>query len=167
MLDLTGLQVDAFVVALQDGYRRTWGRQNEEYADILRWVGTPNNPFNGAGTLSDYCGFQVVGVMPGFPGQLASYDGKRLVASTWNMNRNPPDASVAATLAPNAAALIAAQAVLGVGAALVLPTSLSLLSQVFEDPEGDHDWGIEAEVDLAASDEAGAAAIRITAVGPH
>jgi MFS transporter, DHA2 family, methylenomycin A resistance protein len=42
--------------------------------------------------------------------------------------------SVAATLAPNAAALIAAQAVLGVGAALVLPTSLSLLSQVFEDP---------------------------------
>jgi MFS transporter, DHA2 family, methylenomycin A resistance protein len=42
--------------------------------------------------------------------------------------------SVAATLAPSAAALIAAQAVLGVGAALVLPTSLSLLSQVFEDP---------------------------------
>src|SRR4051812_126314 len=40
MLDLTGLQVDAFVGALQDGYRRTWGRQNEEYADILRWVGT-------------------------------------------------------------------------------------------------------------------------------
>jgi DHA2 family methylenomycin A resistance protein-like MFS transporter len=42
--------------------------------------------------------------------------------------------SVAATLAPTAAALIGAQAVLGVGAALVLPTSLSLLSQVFEDP---------------------------------
>jgi MFS transporter, DHA2 family, methylenomycin A resistance protein len=42
--------------------------------------------------------------------------------------------SVAATLAPSAAALVAAQAVLGVGAALVLPTSLSLLSQVFEDP---------------------------------
>src|SRR4051812_3845249 len=42
--------------------------------------------------------------------------------------------SVAATLAPTAAALIAAQAVLGVGAALVLPTSLSLLSQVFVNP---------------------------------
>jgi len=42
--------------------------------------------------------------------------------------------SVAATLAPTAAALIGAQALLGVGAALVLPTSLSLLSQVFEDP---------------------------------
>jgi len=42
--------------------------------------------------------------------------------------------SVAATLAPTAAALIGAQAVLGIGAALVLPTSLSLLSQVFEDP---------------------------------
>ena len=39
--------------------------------------------------------------------------------------------------------------------------------QVFEDPEGDHDWGIEATVDLAASDEAGAAAIVVTAVGPH
>ncbi len=39
--------------------------------------------------------------------------------------------------------------------------------QVFEDPEGDHDWGIDAEVDLAASDEIGAASIRITAVGPH
>jgi MFS transporter, DHA2 family, methylenomycin A resistance protein len=42
--------------------------------------------------------------------------------------------SILATLAPTAAALIGAQAVLGVGAALVLPTSLSLLSQVFEDP---------------------------------
>jgi DHA2 family methylenomycin A resistance protein-like MFS transporter len=42
--------------------------------------------------------------------------------------------SVAASLAPTAAALIAAQALLGVGAALVLPTSLSLLSQVFSDP---------------------------------
>ena len=42
--------------------------------------------------------------------------------------------SVAATLAPTATALIAAQALLGVGAALVLPTSLSLLSQVFEVP---------------------------------
>jgi len=42
--------------------------------------------------------------------------------------------SVAASLAPTATALIAAQALLGVGAALVLPTSLSLLSQVFADP---------------------------------
>jgi DHA2 family methylenomycin A resistance protein-like MFS transporter len=42
--------------------------------------------------------------------------------------------SIAATLAPTAAALVAAQAVLGIGAALVLPTSLSLLSQVFADP---------------------------------
>ena len=39
--------------------------------------------------------------------------------------------------------------------------------QVFEDPDGDHDWGIDAEIDLAASDEAGAAAVRVTAVGPH
>jgi hypothetical protein len=39
--------------------------------------------------------------------------------------------------------------------------------QVFEDPAGDHDWGIDATVDLAASDEAGAASVVVTAVGPH
>ncbi|HEX5542623.1 MAG TPA: DUF3516 domain-containing protein [Micromonospora sp.] len=37
--------------------------------------------------------------------------------------------------------------------------------QIFADPAGDHDWGISAEVDLAASDEAGTAVIRITEVG--
>ncbi|MBV9450940.1 MAG: DUF3516 domain-containing protein [Streptosporangiaceae bacterium] len=37
--------------------------------------------------------------------------------------------------------------------------------QIFDDPDGDHDWGIGAVVDLAASDEAGAAVIRITDVG--
>jgi hypothetical protein len=39
--------------------------------------------------------------------------------------------------------------------------------QVFDDPEGDHDWGIAATVDLAASDELGAAAVTLTDVGPH
>ena len=29
------------------------------------------------------------------------------------------------------------------------------------------DWGIAADVDLAASDVQGAAVIRVTAVGPH
>lgn len=38
--------------------------------------------------------------------------------------------------------------------------------QIFDDPEGDRDWGISAEVDLAASDEAGTPVIRITDVGP-
>jgi superfamily II RNA helicase len=38
--------------------------------------------------------------------------------------------------------------------------------QVFDDPEGDHDWGITAEVNLAASDEIGAAAVTVLAVGP-
>jgi superfamily II RNA helicase len=38
--------------------------------------------------------------------------------------------------------------------------------QILEDPAGDHDWGISAEVDLAASDAAGTAVVRITAVGP-
>jgi superfamily II RNA helicase len=37
--------------------------------------------------------------------------------------------------------------------------------QIFDDPAGDHDWGITAVVDLDASDEAGAAVLRITDVG--
>ncbi|MFB2556237.1 DEAD/DEAH box helicase [Herbiconiux liangxiaofengii] len=36
--------------------------------------------------------------------------------------------------------------------------------QIFDDPAGDHDWGISAEVDLAASNEAGTAVVRIRAV---
>nr|MCU0278827.1 DUF3516 domain-containing protein [Candidatus Nanopelagicales bacterium] len=37
--------------------------------------------------------------------------------------------------------------------------------QAFDDPAGDHDWGIRARVDLAASDEQGAAVVRVTQVG--
>ena len=37
--------------------------------------------------------------------------------------------------------------------------------QIFDDPAGDHDWGISASVDLAASDEAGTAVIHVTDVG--
>jgi len=37
--------------------------------------------------------------------------------------------------------------------------------QIFDDPEGDHDWGFSATVDLAASDEAGVAVITVTSVG--
>ena len=40
-----------------------------------------------------------------------------------------------------------------------------VVRQIFDDPVGDHDWGISAEVDLAASDEAGAAVVRVTGVG--
>jgi hypothetical protein len=43
---------------------------------------------------------------------------------------------------------------------------LWLVRQVFDDPDSDHDWGINAEVDLAASDTAGEPVIRVTAVGP-
>jgi len=39
-----------------------------------------------------------------------------------------------------------------------------IVRQILDDPAGDHDWGISAEVDLAASDEAGAAVLRITEV---
>ena len=38
--------------------------------------------------------------------------------------------------------------------------------QIFDDPAGDHDWGISARIDLAASDEAGEAVLRVTEVGP-
>ncbi|MCC6854530.1 MAG: DUF3516 domain-containing protein, partial [Microbacteriaceae bacterium] len=37
--------------------------------------------------------------------------------------------------------------------------------QIFDDPAGDHDWGISATVDLAESAEAGIAVVRVTAVG--
>jgi superfamily II RNA helicase len=40
-----------------------------------------------------------------------------------------------------------------------------LVRQIFEDPAGDHDWGFTAEIDLAASDEAGTAVVYVTAVG--
>jgi superfamily II RNA helicase len=36
--------------------------------------------------------------------------------------------------------------------------------QIFDDPAGDHDWGISATVDLAASDEAGEAVLTVTGV---
>ena len=41
-----------------------------------------------------------------------------------------------------------------------------LVRQVLDDPAGDRDWAITAEVDLAASDEEGAAVVWVTAVEP-
>ena len=38
--------------------------------------------------------------------------------------------------------------------------------QILDDPAGDHDWGISATVDLAASAEAGVAVVTVTSVGP-
>jgi superfamily II RNA helicase len=37
--------------------------------------------------------------------------------------------------------------------------------QIFDDPAGDRDWGFSATIDLAASDEAGAAVLTVTKVG--
>ncbi|HKU12286.1 MAG TPA: DUF3516 domain-containing protein [Sinomonas sp.] len=37
--------------------------------------------------------------------------------------------------------------------------------QIFDDPAGNHDWGFSADVDLAGSDEAGSAVIRVTQIG--
>ncbi|KRV49991.1 DEAD/DEAH box helicase [Wenjunlia vitaminophila] len=39
-----------------------------------------------------------------------------------------------------------------------------VVRQVFDDPAGDRDWGITAEVDLTASDEEGRAVVRVTGV---
>jgi hypothetical protein len=41
-----------------------------------------------------------------------------------------------------------------------------LVRQVLDDPEGDRDWAITAEVDLAASDAAGEVVLTLTGVGP-
>ena len=41
-----------------------------------------------------------------------------------------------------------------------------VVRQILDDPAGDHDWGISADVDLAGSDAAGTAVVRITAVEP-
>ncbi|MEP6482309.1 MAG: DUF3516 domain-containing protein, partial [Rhodoglobus sp.] len=37
--------------------------------------------------------------------------------------------------------------------------------QIFDDPAGDHDWGISATVDLAESAERGIAVVKVTSVG--
>ena len=37
--------------------------------------------------------------------------------------------------------------------------------QILDDPAGDRDWGFDAEIDVAASEEAGRAVLRITGVG--
>jgi len=42
-----------------------------------------------------------------------------------------------------------------------------VVRQVFDDPDGDLDWGISAVVDLAASDRRGEAAVAVTAVDRH
>ena len=39
-----------------------------------------------------------------------------------------------------------------------------MVRQIFDDPAGDHDWGISAEVNLAASDDAGVAVVTVIAV---
>ena len=44
-------------------------------------------------------------------------------------------------------------------------TTAWTVRQIFDDPAGDHDWGISATVDLAASDAEGAAVVHVTDVG--
>ena len=38
------------------------------------------------------------------------------------------------------------------------------MEQTIDDPAGDHDWRIRAEVDLAASEDEGTAVVRVTEV---
>jgi hypothetical protein len=37
--------------------------------------------------------------------------------------------------------------------------------QILDDPAGDHDWGFTADIDLAASDEAGECVLTLQDVG--
>ena len=39
------------------------------------------------------------------------------------------------------------------------------MRQILDYPAGDHDWGIEVEVDLGASDDQGAAVLRVINAG--
>jgi hypothetical protein len=53
------------------------------------------------------------------------------------------------------------------GPAMLLVTETATewrVRQIFDDPAGDHDWGISATVDLAESDEQGTAVVRVTAI---
>lgn len=67
---------------------------------ILRWRGSLAQPFNGAASPSEYCGFEVVGVLPAFPAYVTVYDNKRIVASVWTENRGQPDLAAAAAGGP-------------------------------------------------------------------
>jgi hypothetical protein len=54
------------------------------------------------------------------------------------------------------------------GPALLIIDRLSTtwqVRQILDDPDGDHDYSITAEIDLAASDEAGEAIVKITGAG--
>ena len=53
------------------------------------------------------------------------------------------------------------------GAEVVLPARAWLVRQTFEDPAGDHDWGLTALVDLDASDAADGAVVRVLTLGPR
>jgi hypothetical protein len=41
-----------------------------------------------------------------------------------------------------------------------------VVEQILDDPEGDHDWRITAELDVAATDEAGELVLTVTGLGP-
>jgi superfamily II RNA helicase len=54
------------------------------------------------------------------------------------------------------------------GPAMIMVTEGSqqwTVRQIFDDPAGDHDWGISATIDLAESAEQGLAVVRVTSVG--
>ena len=49
---------------------------------------------------------------------------------------------------------------------LMIDPSGRSVRQVIDDPDGDHDWSIDAEIDLEASDEAGEAVLKVIRFGP-
>ncbi|WP_157248673.1 MFS transporter [Nonomuraea typhae] len=80
--------------------------------------------------INDIYGFMMAGLLVAF-GTVGDRIGRRKIllfgAAAFGV------ASLAASLAPNADLLIAARAVMGVGAAAVMPSTLSLISNMFKD----------------------------------
>jgi superfamily II RNA helicase len=86
-------------------------------------------------------------------------DGERWTAERWSAALDPfyDDHDEILTGAPAR----------GPGLFLVTPGPTTWqVRQLLDDPAADHDWRIDAVVDLPASDEAGEVRLRITAVGP-
>ncbi len=100
---------------------------------------------------------------------------RRCAATTTSARWTPPRAGTPTAGATPSRRYFAEYDRIGTGGDARNPALLHLetgdgvwrVRQVFDDPDGDHDWGISAEVDLAASDEAGEPVVTVTDVGPH
>lgn len=84
-----------------NGVLYTGAGRNGGDGAVLRWRGTPDQPFAGAASPSEYCGFEVVGTLPDLPAYLANYDGKRMAVTVWADTHRESAGSTAAALPGN------------------------------------------------------------------